>query len=538
MEIAVHMDDVPVPIPASVPRVYTASHANETHANAADGSVIEQVKENVEPLRRGRDPHALIKALNKGNAGTAVAATTAVTCAPASASVAAPPPAAAPAVSSEASLKAERKALEAAIKSYTGPSPLEPWMAYIKWTQQSYPTAAPSSHLLPLLEKCTRTFLKDERVRHTLQYLQVWFMYMDVVEDPLDMFAFLQLQGIGVKHVQLFEGWSLTLERRGRTQDALDALQLGLNSGAQPAWRLKNAKQRMQERAAKSIAQAVIADPQAFDSAQAGAGAGGAPLTQEQRIAAAAQLLADENGGTVRQPLQRIGGGADRAPVFERPSNGQTMYAGVPGAARAVTAAAAGSNPFAGAKKAGAASSSNASNFQVFCDDSLSAAPASSTAMPAPFSSITAAPSAAAAAASAVSSSSSLAPVWNEYATVASSSKENRQKASSWAEPLHAPSAAAAGAGAGAEGSILTLPPALPKAISNIAVFVDADCAAADLRARNAAELDAASAAASGGVRQQLDQAKKNNVLQATTEKASHVSFAKLSAQPLRHMKK
>jgi hypothetical protein len=82
------------------------------------------------------------------------------------------------------------------------------------------------------------------------------------------------------------------------------------------------------------------------------------------------------------------------------------------------------------------------------------------------------------------------------------------------------------------------LPPALPKAISNIAVFVDADCAAADLRARNAAELDAASAAASGGVRQQLDQAKKNNVLQATTEKASHVSFAKLSAQPLRHMKK
>jgi hypothetical protein len=358
-------------------------------------------------------------------------------------------------------------------------------------------------------------------------------MYMDVVEDPLDMFAFLQLQGIGVKHAQLFEGWSLTLERRGRTQDALDALQLGLNSGAQPAWRLKNAKQRMQERAAKSIAQAVIADPQAFDSAQAGAGAGGAPLTQEQRIAAAAQRLADENGGTVRQPLQRIGGGADRAPVFERPSNGQTMYAGVPGAARAVTAAAAPSNPFAGAKKAGAASSSNASNFQVFCDDSLSAVPTSSTAMSAPFSSITAAPPAAASSAAAASSSS-LAPVWNEYATVASSSKENRQKASSWAEPLHAPSAAAAGAGA--EGSILTLPPSLPKAISNIAVFVDADCAAADLRARNVAELDAASAAASGGVRQQLDQAK--NVLQATTEKASHVSLAKLSAQPLRHMKK
>lgn len=495
--------DQPDACNVTAPRVYTATHDNETHANAVDCSLIEMSKENIQPLRRGRDPHQLIKVLGHTNttskdanaAAPAAANGTAAGCA---------------VVRSESSLKAERKSLEAAIKSYSGPSPLEPWLAYIRWTQQSYLTTSLASHLVPLLEKCTRTFLRDDRVRHSLAYLQIWFQYMDCVEDSLDMFAFLHANGVGVKHAQLFEGWSMVLERRGRVQDAQDALQLGINSGAQPKWRLKNAVERLQARVAKGISDAIAADPNAF--AAGGSAVVATAGSHEQRVAAAAQRLADENGSTVRQPLQRIG--AAREPVFERPVNGQTVYAPTTVSGVARPAAASG---FAAARARHAATNSTASaptsNFQVFCDGDL---PATAAPTAAPFASFV--PPAAAAGS---------VPVWNEFASAATVGKENRAKIGSWSDPLVAP---VPGAEPLAEGSVVTLPPCVH---SDVPVFMDPECAALDAHNRAAAASDEAAAIAGSNPRKRLD-----GPLKATTDKAGHVSLAKLASNPLRNMNK
>ena len=492
---------------SAVPHVFTASHRNETHEGAVDCDLIEQSKENVQPLRRGRDPHQLIKVL-----GHVAAAPSTASCA----ATAAPSVAAGCAVSrSEAVLKAERKVLEGGIKSYAGDAPLAPWLAYLSWTRQNFLSASLSSHLVPLLEKCTRTFLRDERVNQSLGYLEVWFQYMDHVEDSLDMFSFLYTNKIGLKHAQLYEGWALVLERRGRTQQALETLSLGLDThSAQPAWRIKDAIKRMQARIAKSIAAAVAADPTAFNAA-GGAGATGAGGAggHEARVSALAQRMADENGSVVRQPLQRLG--APAAPT--RAVNGQTTYAPPPGTVTGIVAprpAPASANSFAAARRANVAASSSsstttsASNFQVFCDDD------------------------AAVAAAAAAPVASIAPVWNQYASASSLGKENRDKVGSWAEPLQSVATAAHAQGLLAEGSVVTLPAPRPTAF-DFPVFVDADCALKQERDQAAAGLADAAAQAASNPRKRLDAP-----LRATTDKAGHVSLAKLASQPLRNMTK
>lgn len=453
---------------------FSVAHDNETHANAVDYSLIEPSKENIQPLRRGRNPHALLKALQpvtkeaSGSSGLAAGRT-------------------------EASVKAERKKFEAAIKAYPedGPTPLQPWLAYISWTQQTYLTASLKSHLLPLLEKCTRTFLRDERVRNTLKYLHIWCMYMDLVEDCLDMFAFLHSNGVCTKHAALYIGWSQVLESKGRLQDAQDTLQMGINFGAEPVSNLRNNMTRLAARTARTIAAKVAANPEELHAPA---------LTGEQRVQAAAQRLADENGTTVRQPLQRIGAasGSHREPIFERPVNGQTIYAPPPAPAMPKFSA-------------------TNSNFQIFCDDMSSSLPAA--AAPAAFASVR---GAAAAAPSG--------PQWREYATVSQIGKENRSLATKWNAPLH-PSADAASGGV-PEGAVVTLPVSV---CADFPVFEDAECAEEEA----AKERDRVAEQAREDDKLQPRALRLDGPLKAANmEKGGLATMAKLQANPLRNMKK
>lgn len=463
-----------------------SGHSNETHADAVDYSLIEPSKENIQPLRRGRNPHALLKAIQTP---------------PVKADPLAPPTSALAPGRTDASMKADRKRFEEAIKSYPsdGPTPLAPWLDYIQWTQQSFVHASVKSNLLPLLEKCTRTFLRDARVNQSLRYLHVWFLYMDCVADCLDMFAFLHANGVCTKQAALYDGWSKVLEQRGRWADAADTLQLGLNFGAEPSANLRNSMTRLQARTAKVIAAAVAADP---TGATTGAIVGG---SSEQRIHAAAQRLADENGTTVRQPLQRIAsaGLSTREPAFERPMNGQTVYHNAPGAR--IT------------------HSDTSSNFQVFCDDApptTAAAPVPSKSVKQPFASLGLASS------SSSSSFAGVAPAWKEYASAKEIGKENSAMPTRWNQPLNPTSETELVA----EGAIVTLP--IPIAASAFPVFVDSECAAEAAAAAAAAAKDAARLAINP--RMKLD----GPVLKdANMEKSALASMAKLQANPLRNMK-
>lgn len=463
----------------TAPRSFDSRHANETHANAVDFSLLEPSKENIQPLRGGRDPHALLKAINANGAAATVKKENQSTDTQSGSSVG---------VASghtSASMKADRKKFEEAIKSYPadGAAPLTPWINYIQWTQQSYLAATAKSHLLPLLEKCTRTFLKDARVNTSLRYLQIWFLYMDLVEDSLDLFSFLHTNQVCTNHAALYEGWSKVLEQRGRVQDAQDTLKLGQAMGAQPASNLRNSLVRLEARVAKAIAQSVAKGEDLS-------------LTQAQRTSQTAQRMADENGTVMRQPLQRISAQASsgREALFEAPVNGQTIY---PNSRPAP------SNPITG--RGQAKFSATASNFQIFCDDPTPTAESTTGGV---FNNILG------------PAEKPAAPQWNEY-RASQVGKENRAAAGTWSAPLHP--AASVGGSSVSEGAIVTLP---IQVTQQFPVFVDPECAAEDA-AR------AAAAAAPADLRKKLD-----GPLKATNlEKSSTATMAKLQSNPLRNMK-
>ena len=89
-------------------------------------------------------------------------------------------------------LKTEREQHEEQIANYKGDDPLEPWLGYITWTQDAFPSG--NGRLVELLEECCRTFKDNERYKNDERYLKVWLMYADLCCNPIDIFMFFACQ--------------------------------------------------------------------------------------------------------------------------------------------------------------------------------------------------------------------------------------------------------------------------------------------------------------------------------------------------------
>ena len=199
---------------------------------------IEGSKENIQPFRRGHNPRALVRSLQP-----ACAASTSFTPSSSSSSSS----------STDDDVATQRVALESAILSYEGPDPLHPWLQYVQWTLLSYPSLSQSSHLLPLLEKCTRTFLTSAAYANDRRYVRVWLLYAERCPQPGDVFQFMHSKGIGAKVAARFVEWSAWHERLGRLQDAEAALQSGIDCLAQPANTLRIALRALNARNAARV---------------------------------------------------------------------------------------------------------------------------------------------------------------------------------------------------------------------------------------------------------------------------------------------
>eukprot|EP00457_Paulinella_chromatophora_P006511 gb/GEZN01006529.1/.p1 GENE.gb/GEZN01006529.1/~~gb/GEZN01006529.1/.p1 ORF type:complete len:481 (+),score=70.28 gb/GEZN01006529.1/:54-1445(+) len=186
---------------------------------------IEPSKENIQPLKGGRDAVKLVKALRLQNDP----------------------------VKQEGVLAKERAQHEAKIHLYSGEDPLSPWLDYIVWTRSSHTTAGTEAHHIQLLEKCTRNFKDDLKYRDDQRYLKVWIMYADAVPDPTEIFAFLKANKIGVTHALLYEAWAMALEDQGKVSKADKVLEYGIRKQAEPKARLQAAYTRFQKRAVQRI---------------------------------------------------------------------------------------------------------------------------------------------------------------------------------------------------------------------------------------------------------------------------------------------
>ncbi len=67
---------------------------------------------------------------------------------------------------------------ETALRTYSGPDPLEPWHRYIVWVEQTFPKGGKEGNLQQLLEKCIKEFKDDPVQCQDERYLEVWIKYV------------------------------------------------------------------------------------------------------------------------------------------------------------------------------------------------------------------------------------------------------------------------------------------------------------------------------------------------------------------------
>ncbi|XP_031270267.1 mitotic spindle checkpoint protein BUBR1 [Pistacia vera] len=176
------------------------------------GNEWELFKENIRPLKRGRNISLLNNSLASHND-----------------------------IQLKKSLLDNRRRLIEAIDEYQGDDPLHPWLQCIKWVQEAFPAGGDSSGLLVIYEQCVRTFWHSERYKDDLRYLKVWLEYAENCVDAEVIFSFLDANDIGKTHSAYYIAYALHMESKSKMKAANDLFSLGISRNAQPTEKLKDA---------------------------------------------------------------------------------------------------------------------------------------------------------------------------------------------------------------------------------------------------------------------------------------------------------
>ncbi|KAI9201769.1 hypothetical protein LWI28_028973 [Acer negundo] len=172
----------------------------------------ELFKENVRPLKRGRNVRLLNESLTSHNNSQL-----------------------------KKTLIEKRRKLIEAIDDYKGEDPLQPWLECMKWVQEAFPAGGDSSGLLVIYEQCVRKFWHSEHYKNDLRYLKIWLEYAENCVDAEVIYSFLDANDIGQTHSVYYIAYALLLESKSKMKAANDMFNLGISREAQPIEKLKDA---------------------------------------------------------------------------------------------------------------------------------------------------------------------------------------------------------------------------------------------------------------------------------------------------------
>ncbi|XP_044751997.1 mitotic checkpoint serine/threonine-protein kinase BUB1 beta-like isoform X2 [Coccinella septempunctata] len=185
---------------------------------------FELTKENIQPLRGGRNPVQL---------GLALQAETN------------------PEIRRE--LQLQREAFENAIRNYQGDDPLENWYQFISWIEQTYPKNGHEGNLVQLLEHCLSLFENDKRYIHDRRFCRLWIKYVDYQQNPLELYQMMHARGLSVGCADLYKAWAYYHEAAGDYKSANSIFELGKQALAQPYDELEMAHQNLVMAAGKHM---------------------------------------------------------------------------------------------------------------------------------------------------------------------------------------------------------------------------------------------------------------------------------------------
>ncbi|KAL6527191.1 Mitotic spindle checkpoint protein bubr1 [Orobanche gracilis] len=188
------------------------------------GNEWELFKENVRPLKRGRNVGLLNGAL-KSQSNSQL----------------------------KTSLLPHRRMLIEAIDEYTGDDPLQPWIECIKWVQEAFPPGGDCSGLVVIYEQCVRTFWHEDRYKDDLRYLKVWLEYAENCVDAEVVYIFLEANKIGVTHALFYISYALQMELKNKNKTANEIFNRGISTKAQPVEKLTTAYKKFFTRSMRQL---------------------------------------------------------------------------------------------------------------------------------------------------------------------------------------------------------------------------------------------------------------------------------------------
>ncbi|KFK31015.1 hypothetical protein AALP_AA6G057300 [Arabis alpina] len=204
----------------AVTRVEISDPESEFLASKQEtGFEWELFKENVRPLKRGRNVRLLNHAL-KSHTDHQLTKT----------------------------LIDKRRKLIEAIDEYDGDDPLFPWIQCIKWVQEAFPPGGECSGLLVIYEQCVRTFWHSERYKDDLRYLKIWLEYAEHCADAEVIYKFLEVNDIGQTHALYYIAYALHMEFKSKVKTANEIFNLGISRNAKPEEKIKDAYKKFMVR--------------------------------------------------------------------------------------------------------------------------------------------------------------------------------------------------------------------------------------------------------------------------------------------------
>ncbi|XP_026211284.1 mitotic checkpoint serine/threonine-protein kinase BUB1 beta [Anabas testudineus] len=176
-------------------------------------------KENIQPLRRGRAISALHQALSQ----------------------------------QQDAINQQRQAFESELRMYDGDDPLDVWDRYIKWTEQTFPQGGKESNLATLLERVVTRFTEEKKYHSDPRYVDLWNKFAENCPEPLDIYRYMQAQGIGVTQASFYIAWSEEYENQGNYRKADQVYQEGFKKCAQPHDKLLQFHKALQARVSRQV---------------------------------------------------------------------------------------------------------------------------------------------------------------------------------------------------------------------------------------------------------------------------------------------
>lgn len=186
--------------------------------------LLEQHKENIQPLKQGRSALALVSTLTQNP------------------------------IDARSRQDEERELLEKRLAEAEDlDDPLEAYLDYIKWTNDNYPMGSTSdSGLINLLERTIDLFRDDAMYKNDARFLRVWLQYIKFYEDPKEIFSFMAKKGVGKNLSTFYEEYAGFLESIGKVDQAKNIYEVGIADQARPLERLQRRYQEFLERCSAS----------------------------------------------------------------------------------------------------------------------------------------------------------------------------------------------------------------------------------------------------------------------------------------------